>query len=56
MHCSFLFGFGTNSSREYIKGGLLSTRMTCPSSRSPRSIIVIFGASRRAVERFFKMW
>jgi hypothetical protein len=56
MRRSFLSGFGTNLSREYIKRRLLLTRMTCPSSRSSRSIVVIFKASRRAIERFFKMW
>jgi hypothetical protein len=55
MRHSFLFGFGTNLSGEYIKGGLPLTRMTCPSSRSPRSIVVIFKASRRAIERFFEI-
>jgi hypothetical protein len=56
MHYSFPFSFGTNPSGEHIKGGLPSTGITRPSSRSPRSIVVIFEASRRAIERFFKMW
>jgi hypothetical protein len=32
------------------------TRITRPSFRSPRSIVVIFRAFRRVIKRFFKMW
>jgi hypothetical protein len=55
MRRNFLFSFGIKLSREYIKGVFPSTRITRLCSRSSNNVAVILGASRRAVERFFKM-
>jgi hypothetical protein len=54
MRRNFSFSFGTKPSGEYIKGVFPSTGITRPCSRSSNSVTVILGASRRAVERFFK--
>jgi hypothetical protein len=54
MRRNFPFSFRTKPSREHIKGVFSSTGITRPRSKSSNSVAVIFGASRRAVERFFK--
>jgi hypothetical protein len=51
---SFLFGFRTKPNKEYIKRVFLLIRITRPCSRLSNSVAVIFRASRRAIERFFK--
>ena len=56
MRCSFPPSLGTKPSGEHRNGGLPSTGTTRPSFRSSKSIAVIFGASKRAVERFFEIW
>jgi hypothetical protein len=55
MRCNFLFGFKTKFNREYIKGVFPLTEITRLCSRLFNNITIILGASRKAIERFFKM-